>query len=408
MPAVLSDAVSDLVAVAAKVRADDRLITDPWMQVGDTDALLETIVVLQAVAVRRLRLLDADEVTSELFGRGTRRYLCEEVCLAGAEASRYMRLLRHLPSYPATEAAFDAAEINAAHVTAIITALQSLPPDLRDAVEPHLIERARQFPPEEIAGFVDELLERLGLDKAGDVRRERKLTERGVDLARTLDGARSMSANLTPDVGDAVERAFAKAGATTGPDDDRTLRQRQHDALGEIANHYLATHGDPPSFTGAPRTMIITIDLETLENQLLERWITLPDGATISAATARRLACDAGLIPVVLGRDGQLLDVGEAGHEFNATTRRAAYYRDGGRCAFPDCRNPLAELHHIHFRRHGGDDSLDNAAWLCVYHHWLVHEGGWTLQRDPVDKSYLWTGPYGQQRIRKLKPDRRT
>ena len=407
MPAVLSDAVSDLVAAAAKVRADDRLITDPWMQVGDTDALLDTIVTLQAVAVRQLRAMDADEVTSELFGRSTRRYLSEEACLAGAEAARYMRLVRQLPSYPATEAAFDAAEINAAHVIAILTALQSLPVELRETVEPHLIERARECPPEEIAGFVDELLQALGLDKASDIRRERRLTERGADLARTLDGARSMSVTFTDDVGDAVERALAKAGAPTGPDDTRTLRQRQHDALGEIANAYLAAHGTP-SFTGAPRTMIITMDLETLENQLIERWITLPDGATISAATARRLACDAELIPIVLGRNGEIVDVGEAGHEFSAITRRAAYYRDGGRCAFPGCRGQVVELHHIVFRRHGGPNSLDNAAWLCRYHHWAVHEGGWTLQRDPVDKSYIWTGPRGQQRVRHLKPDRRT
>ena len=148
--------------------------------------------------------------------------------------------------------------------------------------------------------------------------------------------------------------------------------------------------------------MIITLDLETLENQLRHRWITLPDNTTISAATARRLACDAELIPVVLGTRSEILDVGEAGHEFSVRTRRAAYLRDQGRCAFPDCRGQITELHHIVFRRHHGPATLDNAAWLCDYHHWLVHEGHWTLTRDPVDKSYQWTGPHGQHRTRKL------
>ncbi len=34
------------------------------------------------------------------------------------------------------------------------------------------------------------------------------------------------------------------------------------------------------------------------------------DGKPISAATVRRLACEADLIPVVLGGDGQVLDLG--------------------------------------------------------------------------------------------------
>jgi hypothetical protein len=401
VPAILSDPVSDLVAAVGKVRVDDRLITDPWMQVGDADALLDTIIELQSVLVRRLRELDAADVTTELFGRGTRRWLTEEARLAGSEAGRYMRLLRHLPSYPATQAAFDAAEINAGHVAAILTALQSLPGVLRDTVEPHLIERARMFPPEEISGYVDELLEALGLDRAGDVRRERRLTERGVDIARTLDGTRSIGGTLTPEVGDALERALAQAGAAGGPEDDRTLRQRQHDALGVIANHYLG-HNGTPSFTGAPRTMIVTIDLETLENQLRERWISLPDGATLSAATVRQLACDAAIIPAVLGSNSEILDIGQANQEFTTAQRRAAYLRDGGKCAFPSCRGKVAELHHIHWRSRGGPATLDNAAWLCDYHHWFVHNEPWTLRRDPVDKSYIWTGPYGQQRVRRL------
>ena len=141
--------------------------------------------------------------------------------------------------------------------------------------------------------------------------------------------------------------------------------------------------------------------LQTLENELLEKWLTLPSGAVISAATARRMACDAEIIPVVLGSNSEVLDIGVANHEFTTAIRRAAYQRDRGRCAFPGCCNPVSELHHIVFRRNGGATSLDNAAWLCSYHHWLVHDGRWTLTRLPTN-DYLWTGPQGQQRIRHL------
>src|SRR5207245_4512297 len=117
--------------------------------------------------------------------------------------------------------------------------------------------------------------------------------------------------------------------------------------------------------------------------------------------TARRLACDAAIIPVVLGTGSDVLDIGKVNHEFTTAIRRAAWIRDRGRCAFPGCRTRPIELHHIHFRRHRGATSLENAAWLCAFHHWLTHEGGWTLRRASHG-GYQWTGPTGQQRERHL------
>jgi hypothetical protein len=328
-------------------------------------------------------------------------WLREELLLPGADASRLLRLMHALRCYPVTEAALDAAEISLPHAVAIISALETLPPHLRATVEPHLVERAKSHPPEEIAGFVDELLQALGVDRLSDVRRERRHAQRGVDVHKTLHGNRSLSGTLNPEVGEQLEKALRLAGQSAGPDDDRTPRQRAHDALGAIAAAYLGAEG-APSFNGSPRSVIVTMDLETLENQLLDRWITLPDGAQISADTARRLACDAEIIPVVLGSNGEVLDIGQANREFTVPIRRSAYVRDGGHCAFPGCKGQVSELHHIVFRRHGGATSLDNAAWLCSYHHYLVHEGGWTLERQAFDGSYLWTGPHGQQRIRHL------
>ncbi|MDQ1695818.1 MAG: hypothetical protein QOJ03_1171, partial [Frankiaceae bacterium] len=163
---------------------------------------------------------------------------------------------------------------------------------------------------------------------------------------------------------------------------------------------YLGHHGEP-SFTGAPRTVIVTLDLDTLEGRLRDTLVTLPSGATVNADTARRLACDAEIIPVVLGSRGEVLDIGHADHEFTTAIRRAAWIRDGGHCAFPNCRNRPVELHHIIYRRHHGPTNLHNAAWLCTYHHWLVHEGHWTLQRA-THGGYQWTNPHGKQLTRHL------
>lgn len=148
------------------------------------------------------------------------------------------------------------------------------------------------------------------------------------------------------------------------------------------------------------RTVVVTVDLETLENQLRERWVSTPLGA-LSPDTVRRLACDAEIIPVVLGSNSEVLDIGVANHEFTTAIRRAAYIPDQGCCVFPGCRNKAVELHHLVFRRHGGPTSLSNAAWLCAFHHWLVHEGGWSLRRHHAG-GYLWTSPLGLRLIRHL------
>ena len=323
--------------------------------------------------------------------------------MAGPEASRYVNLAKWLSDFPLTRDAFAAARLSAAHANEICKAMRWLPVEYWPQVEPQLVDYAFTCRPEDIASFVQTLLDALGLDKASDVRRERRYAERGVDIGLTSHGQRTVVGTLTPEVGEKLAKAFAIAAQKAGADDDRTERQRQHDALGDLADAYLATAGaGEPNCKGAPRTVIITMPLEDLENKLRQEWLTLPSGAQISPETARRLACDAGIVPVVLGSDGEILDIGKLDHEFTTAQRRAAWYRDGGRCAFPGCCNRPAELHHIIWRRHNGPTSLDNAAWLCTFHHWLAHDGGWTLHRNPIENSYVWTGPHGQQRIRKL------
>jgi hypothetical protein len=398
---MMSDVVSDVVASVEKLRASDGLVTDTGQQLNEIEAIADTITVLQSVLVDRLDEAGKVGATAEHYGRSPRRWLTEDVLMAGAEASRLVDLAKWLGDFPLTREAFRSARLSAAHAIEIVKGLRHLPPEYRDQVEPRLVDYAFTCRPEEIAAFIDALLDALGLDKASDVRRERRFAERGIDVGHTMDGQRTIVGTLTPEVGEKLAKALALAAVKTGVDDDRTMRQRQHDALGDLADSYLA-HQQTPSFNGAPRTVIITMDLETLENQLREKWFTLPDGAQISAATARRLVCDAEIIPVVLGGRGEVLDIGQADREFTVPIRRAAYLRDRGRCAFPDCRGNVAELHHIVFPRHNGPTSLSNAAWLCAFHHWLVHEGGWSLHRDPVDNAYLWTGPHGQHRTRKL------
>ena len=111
----------------------------------------------------------------------------------------------------------------------------------------------------------------------------------------------------------------------------------------------------------------------------------LDTGAPISVAEARRLACDAHIVPAVLGGDSQVLDLGRTRRLFTGPIRRALILRDGG-CAFPGCDRPArwAEGHHLIPWAAGGVTALSNACLICRRHHRLLHNNsGWQAHLGP-------------------------
>ena len=106
----------------------------------------------------------------------------------------------------------------------------------------------------------------------------------------------------------------------------------------------------------------------------------LADGEPLAAETARRLACDAGIVPL-LHRDGRALDVGRKTRSIPPALRRALSARDRG-CRFPGCDRARVDAHHIEHWARGGATSLENPlVHLCRHHHGLVHEGGFAVER---------------------------
>ncbi|HEY1105960.1 MAG TPA: DUF222 domain-containing protein [Agromyces sp.] len=99
----------------------------------------------------------------------------------------------------------------------------------------------------------------------------------------------------------------------------------------------------------------------------------------MSAATLRRLAADAEIIPVVLGGKSEPLDVGRTKRLFTRAQRIALAERDGG-CA--SCGRNIAyiDAHHISWwKRHAGRTSIDNGVLLCTHCHHQIHLGGWRI-----------------------------
>lgn len=104
-------------------------------------------------------------------------------------------------------------------------------------------------------------------------------------------------------------------------------------------------------------------------------------GQQMSAQSIRTLACNADIIPMVLGGQGQILDIGRAQRLFPAHLRRALVARDKG-CAFPGCSIPATwcEAHHITPWAKGGTTSISQGVLLCSRHHHVIHEGKWNVE----------------------------
>ncbi len=99
--------------------------------------------------------------------------------------------------------------------------------------------------------------------------------------------------------------------------------------------------------------------------------------------TIRKIACDAEIIPVLLGSDSRVLDIGRTTRIFPPHIRKAITARDQG-CAFPDCTMPApwCEAHHTTYWSHGGTTSTENGTLLCNHHHHLIHKEQWRIDMD--------------------------
>jgi hypothetical protein len=181
-----------------------------------------------------------------------------------------------------------------------------------------------------------------------------------------------------------TREVFAAAGdqPRSAPDrataDERTTGQRRADALLEVCRLVLTT-GDLPVNGGDRPQVTVTVAYDPLRGELGVG--TLDTGHRLTPTATRRLACDAQILPAVLGSEGQVLDVGQSRRLITGALRRALVTRDGG-CAFPGCDRPprWCDGHHIRSWADGGPTSLDNAVLLCGHHHRTIHHSDWTIR----------------------------
>lgn len=280
---------------------------------------------------------------------------------------------------PATAAAFTTGHISLGHAEVIADALHTPAAGRLDAqvwagAEAELAEQAAHYRPSELAVFATDLITALDQDgpepddEPGQVN-ELRFSVRTGKLVGQLDG-------ITREL---VATALDALLAPGGEEDPRSTPQRRADALGEVCRRALDT-GSLPERSGERPHVSVVIRLEDLERRA--RTALLDFGSHLHPADLRMLACDARVVPVVLGGAGQPLDVGRAQRTVPDGIRRAVLARDGG-CAFPGCDRPPSwcDIHHIQHWQHLGVTAVHNCIALCRMHHRLLHkDSGWTVR----------------------------
>jgi hypothetical protein len=196
---------------------------------------------------------------------------------------------------------------------------------------------------------------------------------RGISLAETFDGGR-VEGNLTSPAFAALKAALLALTPPPAQDDHRSARQRRHDALEDLARHYLETC-ETPEVGGERPHINVVCDLDALRRISGGRHET-EDGDVLTVETLQMLACDSSVSRIVLGPRSEVIDVGRRTRVISAALRRAVIARDR-HCTHPGCERPArwCDVHHEEHWADGGPTNSANCRLLCRYHHTLTHQG---------------------------------
>jgi hypothetical protein len=220
---------------------------------------------------------------------------------------------------------------------------------------------------------------------AGQVMRPDRLVEHDADIRRAhrslVKGPGPLGLSrytlILDEEGAAIVDAAVDALAKPSPDEDtgasdpRTPQARRADALLDLVTRAVgAPEGVPRQ---AKTSVVVTIGLDVLQGHCRGAGLTMA-GEILTTDTVRRMACEAELIPVVLGTNGEVLDQGMGRRLFDRAQIRHLWIRDG-HCTFPGCSKPAAwtDAHHLVHWLDGGPTDISNAALLCRAHHTVVH-----------------------------------
>jgi Domain of unknown function (DUF222)/HNH endonuclease len=217
---------------------------------------------------------------------------------------------------------------------------------------------------------------------------DEELDERRVQLAELQNGMWHLDGLLDSITGGTLAAALESAMPKPCEGDNRTVTQRRHDALGDVAFESLSGEDRPD--IGGERTHV-TMIIDAATGLAYTRHMNY-----VSTVTRDMLLCDCIMTVVHIKPTGEPFEVGTPTSSIPKKNRRAVQTRDEC-CRFPGCNRPVrwTDIHHIRYRDDGGTHEIRNLVSLCRFHHRYAHRKGLRLYWDADGVTLMVEWPNG-------------
>ncbi|MFZ2014802.1 MAG: DUF222 domain-containing protein [Nocardioides sp.] len=398
-------AVAELDEVLWSARTDEEVV-DVVDQVQRAKAALAAVEA-HAIAEAEAR----DLAKKRLHFGSTGDWLTHTGGLRRGEGKRLVRRAVALTgSLERTREQMVAGVVSPEQADVIVRAVSDLPgaPHLRRRAEKTLVRYAARFDATDLARTGRHLLAVIdpdGVDRKLEAQLDREERAAHTDryLTITDDGAGGVRLKGRGSVEDgallkaALLPLTCPSPAVDEHDSEAPVRDprdggtRMWDALAQVCQHALDTQATPDSHR-TPARLLVTISHEALVDGVGTG--TTGDGLEVPPHLVRRLACDAEIIPVVLGSRGEVLDIGRTSRTVTTPIWHALATRDR-HCAFPSCTRPpvMCHAHHLHHWADGGSTALHNLVLVCGHHHRVLHHTPWQIRLNPHDRQPEFSPP---------------
>jgi len=348
----------------------------------DFTELQRAVELLEVERLRRLAEIDRRRLFERDGHLSAASWLATTFKVAWGTAREHVRTARALEEMPETRQALDAGELSMSAVR-VLVATRDADPSAFGRCEKELVEAAR------IHSMQD--LQRVAAYWRQAVERERSLegdekirAQRRLHASVSFLGMVRVDGDLDPETGEtlltALRAVLDAESRSRREGDDRTPAQRRADALGEICRQWLDL-AERPSVAGERPHVTVTVDADAIQGTSAGS-SELDHVGPVHSDVARRLACDASVMRVVMAGRSEPLDVGRRTPVVSPAMRRAVVVRDR-HCRFPGCDRPhtWCDAHHVVHWADGGPTALPNLVLLCRRHHRMVHQpGGFRLE----------------------------
>jgi hypothetical protein len=356
-------------------------------------ALLTLTRAERRLAELKLRVLAAaKDVAEEDGARDVAAWIAPRTHADWSTARREQRLALAVDTkWHQVAAGMAAGVVSTEQARVIVDGLDALPERVGTEVlakaEAQLVEWAAEFGPKELRRLARRILEVVAPDiaEAEEAKRleeeEKQAREDTRITSRSLGNGSVRGTIVTSDATwgrfmtylESFTSPRKQAGAIGGEEDQIPYPRRLGRAFTALLEHL-----DPkklPEHGGDATTVLVTLSLDALRADLAVAGLIDGEGGEISASEARRLACIANIIPVVLGGQGEILDLGRTRRLASPAQRKALALRDQ-KCRAEGCTVPArwCEAHHLKSWAAGGKTNLKDLVLECNHHHHLMHD----------------------------------